>query len=295
LKKFLVTIFVLALAVPAGALLFSRGPAEPSADGHTLSEWLQIAAENKTERESSDAASAIRKIGTSGIPLLLEKLGAQKTYWRNKLDTDFGRHFFSNRWLNDDYYQRENASLGFSILGPQAAPAVPALARKLLDTNDNSRSAEALGAIGHEALPALRSALTNQSELIRLRAVKGLSATAEGARLAVPEILAWRHLTNTQPAETALERVIYKLPEEEALRVLTEYARDPRWRDSLTILINLRRFPTNGAMAAPLVLPFLDNTNLAVRQMATNTLLGMGYTPADALRASTNATPRPAN
>src|SRR6185369_8252936 len=100
-----------------------------------------------------------------------------------------------------------------------------------------------------EAIPVLRAALTNQSQAVRVWALRSLCVTPEGARAAVPAMLAWRQLPETSLGEAALETTT-KLPEEEMLHVLTEYARDPRWRGSLEILVALRRYPTNVVVAA---------------------------------------------
>jgi hypothetical protein len=292
-KKLRVKILVLAVVLVAGVFTVLYATREPSVDGRTLSEWLRIGRQIWPEHNQNDVTNAVRKIGTKGIPVLLDKLRARDSEWKHKLDNKWGHKVFSDRWFDAAYYDRSEALLGFSILGSEAASTIPELSKFLIDTNQHMQCAEALGYIGPPAFPVLRQALTNQDESIRVRAVLALSLTPEGASLAVPQVLALRQHTNRSLVGAVLLRVTYMLPKDEALRVLTEYTRDPRWQRDSMILLALGFFQTNTPGAVPLVAPFLTDPNLNLRKEATNTLRRWGYTAADALRVATNSPAAP--
>ena len=286
-KTFLAIVVMLGALAAVGLALVPR-QREPSANGRTLSEWLRLDAGTVDARQFVEVTNAVHRIGADAIPVLLRKTRARYTDWQERFNTPMGRLFVSEHWLNAEHYEPKEALLGFSILGAKAAPAIPELSRMLPDPILGDRAGLALAAIGPEAIPALQQALTNQNFTVREIALNSLSQMREGAAAAVPEILAWLQSSDQSLAEAALVSIPNKLPEEEMLRLLTEYARHGTWRENTGILLALRRYPTNVVVAAPLVLPFLTNADAAVRAMATNILRGMGSNPDHAPCVSTN-------
>jgi HEAT repeat protein len=116
---------------------------EPRYDGKTLSEWLETKTYLPGTKEVDPAREAqvkvaVRAIGTNALPYLLDWLAADETRFRG--------------------------SLGFSILGKAAAPAIPALSSMLTGTNDDTapRAAMALESMGAPGRAVLRDAFTSR-------------------------------------------------------------------------------------------------------------------------------------
>ncbi|HKI18141.1 MAG TPA: HEAT repeat domain-containing protein, partial [Isosphaeraceae bacterium] len=89
---------------------------------------------------------------------------------------------------------RQAAARALGILGPDAKPAVPALARAASDADSSVRSSaiRALGAIGpeaKEAVPALVRAASDADKSVRLSAIRALGAIGPGAREAIPVLV----------------------------------------------------------------------------------------------------------
>jgi HEAT repeat protein len=74
-------------------------------------------------------------------------------------------------------------------LGPEAAPAIPQLARMLNDGRTCNSAAWALVKIGTNALPALVDALTNGNRYARLEVAGAISWFREDAEGAVPGLV----------------------------------------------------------------------------------------------------------
>jgi hypothetical protein len=233
--------------------------------------------------------NAVRKIGAKGIPILLKKLQARDSWWRKTMDNTWGRKFFSERWFDQADHDRNEAVQGFFILGSDAAPAIPELSKMLLDTNDNGVCSFVLGVIGPRAFPVLTAALTNQNETIRLRALTGLQMTTEGTRLAIPVALAMRSRTNDWPTGAIFVRAASMLPEDEALQLVSEFARVPRWQTNQVILLALENLRTNTAPALPLLEPFLTNSSFLLRLHATNILVRWSHTAVGTWHFATNS------
>jgi hypothetical protein len=288
-KKLRVKLVVLVAVLAAGALTIHYSTREPSADGRTLSEWLDLWINHQTGPVATDVTNAVRKIGVKGIPALLDRLEARDPAWRVWLEEKWPASFRKSRWPHSPDAENIKAEVGFAILGPQAAPAIPELAKMLLDTNRTDRCAEARGRIGSAAIPVLRAALTNQDQLIGARAALGLSTTPEGRQRLVPWLRARRDDTNQSFTTTALVWSARNLPPEEMVPLLTEYAGDPRWEGSPAVLFPLIyvRSPVPGAAA--LLAPYLTNANPTHRHATASILRQWGVSSEEALRMASNS------
>jgi tetratricopeptide (TPR) repeat protein len=119
--------------VISGSARFVMRPKEPSYEGKPLHEWLTRAGErglafdDPVNREVMEFRGAIRAIGTNAIPILLGILRAEdsalKTAVMNLADT---QHFF--RWrIRSVELEKNQAWIGFYLLGEIATNAVPEL------------------------------------------------------------------------------------------------------------------------------------------------------------------------
>lgn len=153
---------------------------EPRYGGRYLSAWLQDCCRAKYYSADTDspwrarAEEAVRHIGTNALPYLLEGLHYERPAWMNKVSRAAAtvRSPRFNLWwagVLRDHDRGTQASVGFEVLGAQAAPAIPVLIG-LLDDRGSRAPAAILGEMGRVALPQLLSVLTNRSFDVHQRA-----------------------------------------------------------------------------------------------------------------------------
>jgi hypothetical protein len=219
-------IAILAVCAVAGILAAAFPPRErerePEYGGKKLSEWLMIAAQSNTSLEDpSEASDALRHLGTNAIPSLLRWIQYEKSRRKYELFERYEKwpkplvNSYVERWLLD-CKRRERvveAHLAFDFLGPDAAPAVPELARLMQNVSPGSsslRAAVALARIGRAGFPPLEAAITNRAGSVALRtcAVFGMqfvgsdvdwASPAHRGALEAPDYLV------RQPATNALQ------------------------------------------------------------------------------------------
>jgi HEAT repeat protein len=183
---------------------------------------------NSGQPLSPEAAQAIRQLGTNAIPILLRRLRAKESPFKDKLyalaqkqhvikvsytPASFqhgqGAAGFQVLAANGksavptliELYSRDNAGpdalyyLAFSLgsIGPDAKAAVPALIHRLGHTNDYVKfgAAYALGKIHSEpqvVVPALISCLNDQSPSVRFGAASALEEFGPDAKAALPAL-----------------------------------------------------------------------------------------------------------
>ena len=145
---------------------------EPEYQGRKLSEWLQIYGESFYSSPSDDVAlakdrevkKAVQHIGTNAVPWLLRWLvqssGPPEVVKRlvRRIPLSFARTLWTTR-LNS------HALIGFSLLGPEASPAIPQLVTWLGDPKKRKQAIHALGMIGEPALPALISCMEKRQSV----------------------------------------------------------------------------------------------------------------------------------
>src|ERR1051325_6417923 len=156
-------------------------PHELSCHGKPLSRWL-IETHEASVRGSvseAEAVSDVRSLGTNALATLT-RMASVRLYglrrfvgdWANDKDFDFLH-------LPLQYQKHETAAWALKILGPQAQPAVPALARLLKDPDaevrrNAARCLAGVGPGGESAIPNLirllgQSSRTNQEIAIMQR------------------------------------------------------------------------------------------------------------------------------
>jgi hypothetical protein len=161
MKKYVALLFCLAAAVTL-RILFSRPPAQPQYAGKPLSYWLQEF--HYGIKPSPQAVTAIREIGTNGIPIYLRILhakGTPLTAWihfrgdgsavvERRLVVDpvwsikeefsgiLGWAVLQPLGRRDANALRDDGLSAFYILGETGAPAVPGLSN-LLFASDGYR------------------------------------------------------------------------------------------------------------------------------------------------------------
>ena len=190
------------LLIALTLLTRSRAPIEPEYQGCPLHHWVQTLNTTNSGPES-DAQKAIDHIGTNALPFLVNWIAYDPH------PTKVGR-FTANllvaipaarklgpirRWVYPDQNQvalAESAKCSFRVLGPRAAPAVPALASLLGPSKDPGVApcaVDALCCIGPAAMPALINALTNGNPDARFWSATAMTSMGTNARPAVPALI----------------------------------------------------------------------------------------------------------
>jgi hypothetical protein len=159
---------VLCAATVVVMMAFSRKP-EPRYEGRPISFWVARLVGNHSASEVKQAEAAIRAIGTNGLPYLIDSLANEPPEWRVKIAhyvpgwLPGSRKFTSFLRADGKIIARVFSTLSaFAVLGPDAAPAIPALEAMMNDTNRVGASLSAvyaLSRIGPPGFPALTNAL----------------------------------------------------------------------------------------------------------------------------------------
>ena len=165
---------VIGVVVLVGLLgWISNREREPRYAGKKLSDWVQELTLNGLEADSriKQANEAIRQIGTNALPHLVKWIAYEPPDWKMRLRRaavhwpfEFGRE-----WMTVDKKDRRayGARLAFHVFGPEAAAAIPGLAKVAANSSRKSGAARAVGAlgdIGPAALPTLVVVFTNQPQ-----------------------------------------------------------------------------------------------------------------------------------
>jgi peptidoglycan/xylan/chitin deacetylase (PgdA/CDA1 family) len=252
-KRRRIVLVIVAGAVVAVAAWFTFRSREPEHQGKPLSWWLQqtrdlyVIPENAAFPTSAEMASrkqriatALRQMGTNALPHLVRRLTQveQPSPLRRLIE-----------WINDHQsvlrlHTPESpdwstyAAEAFHLLGPDAAPAIPALAPLLHSESTCPVATEALMVIGPNSLPTFVRALTNHSSRVRSHVLQALGDFGPAAAGAIPLIVEIARGTNTELSG-------------KALRVLSEVDTN---RVQYLPLLESRLFDTNHPLDAAFVL-----------------------------------------
>src|SRR5438552_499009 len=117
--------FAAVTAVAVGAVAFWPGEKEPEYQGKKTSQWIE---QYRSGQEHERAVAAIHAIGTNALPLLVRWL--KHVPWHQRqgeiflavLPVKIQEELSLTGWEHNSMAVR-----GFEVLGPQAAPAIPAL------------------------------------------------------------------------------------------------------------------------------------------------------------------------
>ena len=153
--------FAAVAVLVVGLLWVLLSEPEPKWKGQRLSQWCERVHNPSNPNElNPKAVEAIQGIGTSAIPWLLRDLDARGS-WLGSAVTKILRSQSLIKWRFANPGDRLSRGVaGFTALGERGAPAIPELEKMI--TRTPGYVPAALAGIGHEAVPALCRALTNQ-------------------------------------------------------------------------------------------------------------------------------------
>jgi len=270
----------------AGAILllwgfFATRDPQPSYQGRTLSQWLISYNRDRVQHTPqspslADATNAVHHIGTNALPLLVKWISYEIPRWR--------RGFIGQFTQNPRTTRAYAALTGFEILGPEGAPAAPALNNLLSDWDRKppsrvtaDRVIFALGYMGDAGLGPLVSLVTNRSapRVYRKQAVgsiwQSVSRLDTNASWAVPALIGCLDDPEVAPL---VARILGDLRLEHALAVpaLTRSLQNNDTRTPIEAAKSLGKFGTNATVAVPELLKALGSNDNGLRMAAANAL-----------------------
>jgi HEAT repeat protein len=176
----------IAIAVP---MFWSVGPKEPSYNGRSLSSWLEEWSGAYNDR-TNPAATAIRAMGSNGLPILLARVSTEepreeRILWR------ILSQVVPDNWdpFNRDTYRAVTAAEAINLLGVEAKPAFPTLTNLFLTGPHCLTAGIGLAGIGHEGVAVLLNALTNQDWVRRHHAAVALGEARSDTNAVVAALI----------------------------------------------------------------------------------------------------------
>ena len=174
----------------AGLLaVFLAHTAEPSYQGHTLSEWVNAAwikspamRPTKFYATPLEAVVAIKSIGSNAIPTLLRWSQLKPSTMKSRLNSLLDRQRLVTFRFETVANRQIMAGIAFNVLGTDALPAVTAL-EKILQRGDLMGRLEALDCLVSidagtgQLLPVFLRALHNSDPAIQRSAARYLGTT----------------------------------------------------------------------------------------------------------------------
>jgi HEAT repeat protein len=196
-----------------------QSPAEPSYHGKPLHFWLAQLDAKSSRDGVSEAAVAVRTMGTNTLPVLAGMLVAR--------DPDWKRWLTQQRWLPVQLHTSDQtirrASYGLACLREQA---IPTLEKLLTNSQTTSQAAIALGRMAPVGATSLSKGLSSADWNVRFwcgfvlssvgtwnQEVGYESRVAETARIAIPALIICLRDTNVVVAQVAA-RALANLNEE---------------------------------------------------------------------------------
>ena len=179
---------------------------EPSYSGRLLSQWLGDLVPGQVGVSPTDGA--VRAMGTNAIPTLLSWIGYEAHSESASQPVPSERSLRSANPMANPEERAERAVYAFRFLGDVGRPAIPeltGLARRSSDQHRAERCADALAAIGPEAMPSLLSLAINGPSPTRFYAVAALEFFVRdpAAAPAVPVLIECMGGTNEVIADEA--------------------------------------------------------------------------------------------
>lgn len=228
---------------------------EPQYNGKKLSYWLKgFRTKSLPPRERGQFHDAIMEIGTNAIPTLLRMLGETDEGIKNRVLSFVSKHQLVKVQYRPAIEMHFDVLPAFSILGTNAASAVP----ELIGLYENASSGDS------KICPA-----------IALRTMR------EHAQSAVPMLIKDFNHTNFQVRLQAVTAVMeIRGKPELAIPALCSVLKDPRYEIRVNALAALNRYGADARSAAPEVLALYQRESAPggydlVREAADRALWGI--------------------
>lgn len=268
-------LLLLALAaVAVGLVLFwPRGPKEPVYNGKTLGLWLREAVAIPDEQTEALAQKAINAIGTNALPFLLYEFTLPESKLADRVNQAVSALHLSRLKMRTARERRMVAGHGLYLLGPDAAPALPAMAKHMGNPADRFDGVALMARCGAKALPFFLKGIfsTNHNEI--LGATLGLGRIAKSTESAVAPLMQMLDHTNSEVrAVAAVSLGIAELRPEVAIPALTNALCDAAVGVQFGAAHSLGRYGESARPAVPQLLRLLNSPDANVASMARDAL-----------------------
>jgi hypothetical protein len=257
---------ILAGALLLGALIiycvWPRGPREPGYQGKRLTRWLDEQLAEPNAAGNDPARQIVRSIGTNAIPFLLTEF----TRPISKSHAAFNRWAAKHPWINlgfeDPQPRLRRAAYGLGLLGPDAVPALPAMAQYLGDEQRGWWAQSVMADAGEKALPYILQGLASTNHEAAERAAEllgGVASHCESAALPLIQLLQHKErrvrATATRYLANACLRPDLTVP------ALAEALTNSDWPVSSAAFEMLSKMGPEAQPAVPELLKLLTNSD----------------------------------
>lgn len=265
-------------------IAFWPGEAQPEHEGKKLSQWLTL-----QYARPQDATKAVRAIGTNGLPFLIKRMEYEFPAWRINLLRAVKKlpDWTQNAWINghvifptDVWNRSAEALFAFRLLGTEASPAVPELARLMHDKPENFRAANALAYIGgRNAVVALLMAMkdkvtSDNRRMLIMSAMQHLSYNGAELTEATPAFIEYLQSTNQYVASLAAFTLgHFKLEPQLSVPELSNAVLSLNFRVRRNSIQALGEFGSAAMPAIDVVSNALFDSDSHIRDVATNAVL----------------------
>jgi HEAT repeat protein len=274
---------VVCVSLGAGFLFVHTHDRQPRYQDHSLAYWLRLYARGTGPEapeaqaaQATKAVAAVRAIGADALPCLLQWIRYEPPSWRetafetvDRLPGRLTENPVVDSVLTDPASKRAaSAALAFSILGPQASPAIPELTLIMNDPgvpNASRTATEALAYIGRDAFPFLVAVLTNREAACRVTAADCIGSMRRAGADATPAVpvlvqcLQDKDLGLAEAAARSLGRL--SLRPDIAVPALAQALSDPRLMLRRAVVRALRQFGDESLPAVPALIHCLGDAD----------------------------------
>ncbi len=249
-RRILLVLLAAAVVVAASWLLLT--PSEPTYQGKPLTHWL--------DGRPEEITAAVNQIGPNAIPTLLRLLNTHDSKIKLKLLQLAQKQHLIKVALQPTDFRRFEAKFAFTILGPRAQPALPALLKIYREHRpgfyDDPRGiAEIFASMGPAAaaaVPTLAQSTTDPDLIIRCSAIQTLGSIHSRPDITVPALTA--SLRDPSEYVRTLAAIIladFGSDACSAIPELTKTLSDPYVSVRNAVAVSLGKFGTNAQSAVP--------------------------------------------
>ncbi|HYG34939.1 MAG TPA: HEAT repeat domain-containing protein, partial [Clostridia bacterium] len=169
-------ILLVVLASVVALLCMRPSPQEPYHKGKSLTYWLTVLEQPRSNESRKDGVAAVRQIGTNALPRLVALVQAKDSVPKAMLLESLPGGWHSFLRLTPTQHQRLRAVQGFEVLGPAAATSIPYLLEALRDSEVCVEVALALLSIGTEGAHSLTNGLVDPDDQVRERVLSVMNS-----------------------------------------------------------------------------------------------------------------------
>ncbi|MDB6068663.1 MAG: hypothetical protein JWR26_4871 [Pedosphaera sp.] len=188
-KRSRITFSLLLVALVGGIAWLAFRPSEPRYKGRRLSAWLEDLNEARPGPQFDEAREAISQMGSNSLPRIISMLRARDSLSKQRLMKWAGEHHMFESAFEPVQKSQHHAVIACFVLGPKAAPAIPALIAFLNEGNVGTGVGQTLAKMGPEALGPLIGSLSNRDDLVRREVAYSLGDFQSNAPMVVPVLI----------------------------------------------------------------------------------------------------------